>query len=134
MRVERDLPESSWKTLAMKAVPILNARSRRRLDGSSPDDVQDAIESKDPENKVLEFKRLKATAEGLKTNHDEHASIVKKLEAAGGFRAPTTYRTGRTHGMKKIGEKKGEGEMGEQDSHVEGWQSAHANGNWCFHG
>ena len=33
--------------------------------------------------------------------------IVKKLEAAKGFRVPTTYRTGRAHGMTKIGEKTG---------------------------
>ena len=86
---------------------MLNDRSMKRLDGSSPNDVQDAIKSEDPKDKVLEFKRLKATAEGLETNHDEHASIVKKLEAAKGFRVPTTYRTGRAHGMTKIGEKTG---------------------------
>ena len=107
MRIEKDLPESAWKTLAMKAIPLLNDRSMKRLDGSSPNDVQDAIKSEDPKDKVLEFKRLKATAEGLETNHDEHASIVKKLEAAKGFRVPTTYRTGRAHGMTKIGEKTG---------------------------
>ena len=109
MRIEKDLPESAWKTLAMKAIPILNARSRRRLDGSSPNDVEEAIKSEDPKDKVLEFKRLKATAEGLETNQDEHASIVKKLEAtaAGGFRVPTTYRTGRAHGMTKMGDSNG---------------------------
>ena len=107
MRMERDLPESAWKTLSLEAIPLLNDRSMKRLDGSSPNDVQDAIKSEDPKDKVLEFKRLKATAEGLETNHDEHASIVKKLEAAKGFRVPTTYRTGRAHGMTKIGEKTG---------------------------
>jgi hypothetical protein len=54
---------------------------------------------------VLEFKVLKANAEGLETNHEEHAAIVKKVEAAGGFRVPTTVRAGRSHGMTKIGEK-----------------------------
>ena len=107
MRIERDLPESAWKKLALEALPLLNDRSMKRLDGSSPNDVQDAIKSEDPKDKVLEFKRLKATAEGLETNNDEHASIVKKLEAAKGFRVPTTYRTGRAHGMTKIGEKTG---------------------------
>ena len=41
---------------------------------------------------------------GLETNHDEHAFVVERLEAAGGFRVPTTYRTGRSHGMTKIGD------------------------------
>ena len=78
MRIERDLPEGAWKTLAMKEIPILNARSRRRLDGSSPNDVEEAVKSEDPADKVLEFKRLKATDEGLDTDHDEYASIVEE--------------------------------------------------------
>ena len=99
MRMERDLPESAWNKLSLEAIPILNARSMKRLDGSSPNDVQDATKSENPEDKFLEFKRLKATAEGLETNNDDHASIVRKLEAAKGFRATTTCRTGRAHGM-----------------------------------
>ena len=104
MRMERDLPEKAWKTLALEALPLLNDRSMKRLDGSSPNDVQAAIQSKNPEDKVLEFKRLEATAVGLETNHDEHASVVERLEAAGGFRVATTYRTGWSHGMTKIGD------------------------------
>ena len=64
--------------LSLEALPILNDRSMKKLDGSSPNDVQDSVDSKSPEDKVLEFKRLKSTAEGLETNSDEHASIVKK--------------------------------------------------------
>ena len=48
MRIERDLPESAWKTFAMEAIPILDNRSRKGLDGSTPDDVQASVESKDP--------------------------------------------------------------------------------------
>ena len=107
MRMERDLPERSWKTLALEALPLLNDRSMKRLDGSTPNDVQAAIASNDPKDKVLEFKILKANAEGLERNDEEHKGIVKKLEASGGFRVPTTYRTGRAHGMTKIGEKTG---------------------------
>ena len=107
MRMERDLPERSWKTLALEALPLLNDRSMKRLDGSTPNDVQAAIASNDPKDKVLEFKILKANAEGLERNDEEHKGIVKKLEAAKGFRVATTYRTGRAHGMTKIGEKTG---------------------------
>ena len=90
MRIEGKLPESAWKTLAMKAIPILNGRSRRRLDGSTPNDVQAAVESKDPKDKVLEFKILKASAEGLERNDEEHKGIVKKLKwlVASGFQPP----------------------------------------------
>ena len=105
LRMERNLPESAWKVLAMEALPILNDRSMKRLDGSSPNDVQGSIDSTDPKEKVLAYRVLKANAEGLETNHDEHVSIVKKVEAAGGFRVPTTFRAGRAHGMTKIGEK-----------------------------
>ena len=56
---------------------------------------------------MLESKILKATAEGLETNREQHKGIVRELEAAGGFREPTTYRTGRAHGVTKIGEKTG---------------------------
>ena len=56
----------------MEAISLLNDRSMKRIDGSSPDDVQAAIESDDPKDKVLEFKILKANAEGLETNHEEH--------------------------------------------------------------
>ena len=64
MRMERNLTERAWKALAMEARPLLNDRSVKRLDGSSPNDVQDAIESQGPKDKVLELKRLKSTAEG----------------------------------------------------------------------
>ena len=57
-----------------------------------------------PKDKVLEFKILKANTEGLERNDEEHKGVVKKLEAAGGFRVATTYRTGRAHGMTMIGE------------------------------
>ena len=83
----------------MKAIPILNNKSRRRLDGSTPNDVQAAVESDNPKDKVLHFKILKANAEWLERNDGENKGIVKKLEAAGGFRVPTTYRTRRTHGI-----------------------------------
>ena len=128
MRMERDLPEKAWKTLALEALPLLNDRSMKRLDGSSPNDVQAAIQSKNPEDKVLEFKRLEATAVGLETNHDEHASVVERLEAAGGFRVPTTYRTGRSQGMTKNRRYRYR-EMGQNDSSVEGWQGTHGNGD-----
>ena len=54
-----------------------------------------------PKDKILEFKILKASAEGLEMNDDEHKGIAEKLEAAGGFRAPTTYRLGRPTGWRK---------------------------------
>ena len=70
IRMERDLPERAWDTFAMEALPLLDDQSMKRLDGSSPDDVQDAIESKDPKDKVFELKILKANSEGLETNHE----------------------------------------------------------------
>ena len=30
----------AWKTLALEALPLLNDRSMKRLDGSTPNDVQ----------------------------------------------------------------------------------------------
>lgn len=61
MRMQKDLPESAWKTLSPEAIPTLNDRSMKRIDGDSPNDVQESINSKSPEDKVLEIKRLKAT-------------------------------------------------------------------------
>jgi hypothetical protein len=49
MRMERDIPESAWKQLSLEAIPLLNDRSMKRLDGST--DVQASIESKDPKDK-----------------------------------------------------------------------------------
>ena len=64
--------------MALEALPLLNDRSMKRLDGSTPNDVQAAIASNDPKDKVLEFKMLKANAEGLERNDEEHKGIDRK--------------------------------------------------------
>jgi hypothetical protein len=88
MRIERDLPQSSWAQLMLEALPSLNERPMKTLDGSSPHDVVLSIESDKPEEKVLAFKTLEANAVGLAKNEEEHTGIVKRLEDAGAFRAP----------------------------------------------
>ena len=65
----------------MKAIPILNNKSWRRLDGSTPNDVERAINSKDPEDKVLEFKVLISNAHGPERNDEEHKGGVKELSS-----------------------------------------------------
>jgi hypothetical protein len=101
----------------------------KRLDGSTPNDVQAAIASNDPKDKVLEFKILKANAEGLERNDEEHKGIVKKLEAAKGFPVSNhlSYRKG-TWNDEDWGEDRNS-EVGKQSSHFEGRQGAYGNGN-----
>jgi len=58
MRIERNLPEGSWATLMQEAIPLLNERAMKSLDGSSPNEVKESIESNSPEEKDLAFKVL----------------------------------------------------------------------------
>jgi hypothetical protein len=111
-RIERNLPQTSWAKLMMEALPALNERPMKTLDGSSPHEVILSIESDKPEDKVLEFKTLKANAKGLEKNEKEHASIVKRLEDSGAFRAPLKIAR-QFKGVQKVQDPKWEGTVRE---------------------
>jgi hypothetical protein len=94
----------------MEAMTSLNERPMKTLDGSNPHDVILSIESDKPEDKVLAFKTLEANAEGLAKNQEEHKGVVKRLEAAGAFRAPLKIAR-QFKGVQKVADPKWESKV-----------------------
>jgi hypothetical protein len=62
------------------------------LRGNAPRDIEQAIESNDPEEKVVEFQQLEQQALNIAVNRKEDNKTNRVLEREGAFRAPIEAR------------------------------------------
>ena len=72
----------------------LNRKPMATLRGNAPNDVEQAIKSTDPQEKVIEFQQLEQQARSIEINRKEDTKVNKALAANKAFRAPVEAEAG----------------------------------------
>ena len=86
LRMKQWAPQIAGAGAALKRKPMTTLR------GNAPRDVEQAIESNDPEEKVIEFQQLEQQARNIAVNRKEDKKTNRALEREGAFRAPIQAR------------------------------------------
>ena len=72
----------------------MNRRPMDTLRGNAPKDVENAIESNDPEEKVIESQQLEQQARNIEANRKEDKKVNRVLTRNNAFRAPVQPEKG----------------------------------------
>ena len=92
IRLKEKLRMNQWAPQITEAEASLNRKPMATLRGSLPSDVEQAIASTDPEEKVIEFQQLEQQARNIKINRKEDKKTNRVLEREGAFRPPIQPR------------------------------------------
>ena len=90
--MKKKLRMNQWAPEIAGTEAALNRKSLTTLRGNAPRDIEQAIESTDPEQKVPEFQQLEQQARNIAVNRKEDKKTNRGLEREGAFRAPIQAR------------------------------------------
>jgi hypothetical protein len=94
IRLAKKLAVDEWAPQLASAEASLNRKPMATLRGNAPKDIEDAVNSKVPEEKVVEFQQLETMAENIKINRAEDTKVNKALEGTMAFRAALQAEAG----------------------------------------
>jgi hypothetical protein len=92
IRLKKKLRMNQWAPEIARVEAALNCKPMTTLRGNAPRDIEQAIASTDPEEKVVEFQQLEQQARNIAITRKEDTKINKALEKEGAFRAPILAR------------------------------------------
>ena len=92
IRLKKKLRMNQWAPEIAGVEAALNRKPMTTLRGNAPRDIEQAIASTDPEEKVPEFQQLEQQARNIAVNRREDKKVVRALEREGGFMAPIEAR------------------------------------------
>jgi hypothetical protein len=111
IRLKKKLRMNQWAPEIAGVEAALNRKPMTTLRGNAPSDIEQAIASTDPEEKVPEFQQLEQQARNIAVNLKEDKKVVRVLEREGGFRAPIEAMGSDSHAQPtREGALRGEGE------------------------
>jgi hypothetical protein len=111
IRLADKLRVYQWAPQIASAEASLNRKPMATLRGNAPNDLQKAIKSADPEERVIEYQQLETMADNIAINRKEDTKMNKALEATTAFRAPITAEKGQK-GMIATRNRPGEAKFG----------------------
>jgi hypothetical protein len=94
IRLKKKLKVNEWAPQLASAEASLNRKPMDTLRGNAPKDVENAIESNDPEEKVIEFKQLEQQARNIVVNRKEDKKVNRVLASNKARRAPVEPEKG----------------------------------------
>ena len=92
IRLKKKLRMNQWAPEIAGVEAALNRKPMTTLRGNAPRDLEQAIASTDPEEKVPEFQQLEQQARNIAVNRTEDKKVTRTLEREGAFRAPIEAR------------------------------------------
>ena len=92
IRLKKKLRMNQWAPEIAGVEAALNRKPMTTLRGNAPRDIEQAIASTDPEEKVVEFQQLEQQARNIAINRKEDKKVTRALEREGAFRAPIEAR------------------------------------------
>ena len=92
IRLKKKLRMNQWAPQIAGAEAALNRKPMATPRGNAPRDVEHAIESTDPGEKVVEFQQLEQQARNIAINRKENKKATKALEREGAFWATIQAR------------------------------------------
>jgi hypothetical protein len=95
IRLKKRLRTNQWAPQIAEAESALNRKPMTTLRGNAPRDIEQAIASNDPEEKVIDFMQIEQQARNIEINRKEDTKINEALEKEGAFRAPILARGAR---------------------------------------
>ena len=94
IRLKKKLRVNQWAPQLASAENSLNRKPMDTLRGNAPKDVEQAIASNDPEEKVIEFQQLEQQARNIVVNRKEEKNVNRVLASDKAFRAPVEPEEG----------------------------------------
>ncbi len=92
IRLKKKLRMNQWAPEIAGVEASLNRKPMSTLRGNAPRDLEQAIASTDPGEKIPEFQQLEQQARNIAVNRAEDKKVTRTLEREGAFRAPIEAR------------------------------------------